>query len=55
MEVEMWWDNLWMSDEERAEIKESLKKEEDLEVSLCGEHILKSIPRQLSMIGKKIC
>ena len=22
----MWWDDLWMSDKERAEIKESLKK-----------------------------
>jgi len=24
--LEMWWDDLWMSDEEKAEIKESLRK-----------------------------
>ena len=26
MEVVMWWDDLWMSDEEKDEIRESLRK-----------------------------
>ena len=26
MDIEMWWDDLWMSDKEKAEIKESLRK-----------------------------
>ena len=26
MEIEMWWSNLWMSNEDKAKIKESLRK-----------------------------
>tara|TARA_Y100000996_G_scaffold414527_2_gene405691 strand:- start:535 stop:753 length:219 start_codon:yes stop_codon:yes gene_type:complete len=26
MEIEMWWDDLWISDKKREEIKESLRK-----------------------------
>ena len=26
MEIEMWWNDLWMSDEDKAEIRESLRK-----------------------------
>ena len=39
MEVVMWWDDLWMSDEEKDEIRKSLRKGVNLEGVLCGEHI----------------
>ena len=39
MEVVMWWDDLWMSDEEKDAIGESLRKGVNREDVLCGEHI----------------
>ena len=44
MEVVMWWDDLWMSDEEKDEIRESLRKRRESGGCSMGRAYLKENP-----------
>ena len=44
MKIEMWWSDLWMTKEEKAEIKESLRKRRELGGCSSWQQFLKDNP-----------
>ena len=53
MKIEMWWSDLWMTKEEKAEIKESLSNRRKKGGCTMWRNYLQDHPKKPSMIGKK--